>query len=387
MSNRRQQKLFIDASVLTVRHKSGIAKVTLSLIQELCQQEQGRQIVIFAPFDTARAVKDSVSYPVKKIPIPDILFRALKKYDLLPPLDLFLGRGIYFFPNYWNSRLILSHSITMVYDLGFLLFPSFVETKNRRYLSRNISRWTHRTSRVVTISEYVASQLRTELALPPAKVKVMYLGVDQKHFKPVNENDIKILRSKLGLNKRYILTVGNIEPRKGLDTLVEAYRALDATLHDAYSLVIVGAAGWNNESIEEQIHDIQQAGLDIRVLSGISDRQLPALYSGASVYVQASRYEGFGLTPLEAAACGAPLLLSDIPVFREVFGSDADYAPPDNYAAFQNSLSRILSKEHPSANRLYRSALPRRFTWPGAVSQLLDITNETAGQSGGTLLK
>lgn len=375
-----RSRILIDASAIISSHKSGVAKTVEALISELGGLKSPFEIVLFAPFDKTKILEDQFNLPVKKVPIPDYFYRGLRKFDILPPLDLLLGRGVYIFPNYWNSRLLFSKSVTIIYDLSFLLFPAFVEPKNRVYLSRHIRHWVNRTTQIVTISEYLAEQITNVLKMPRKDIRVVYPGVNRRLYMQQEPTIVEKALEGFGLHKPYILTVGNIEPRKNLETLIQAYLNSDISVHNKYTLVLVANGGWNNEALLFTINKAISDGYDIRILSSVLEEQLIALYSGAAVYTQLSYYEGFGLTPLEAMACGAPVLLSDISVFREVFGDCVEYVNPNNDKAVQQAMSRILRGNSNVVGSVKRTRLFDKYDWRIAAHDLLDITREITGK-------
>ena len=375
-----RNRILIDASAIISRHKSGVAKTVEALASEFSGLKSPFEIVLFAPFDKVKMLEKQFDLPIKKIPIPDYFYRGLRKFDILPPLDLLLGKGVYIFPNYWNSRLLFSKSLTIIYDLSFLLFAVFVEPKNKAYLSRNIRRWASRTTRVVTISEYLAEQITETLAVPRNDIRVIYPGVNRSLYIRKEPAVAERTLERFGLNKPYILTVGNIEPRKNLGTLIQAYLNSDISIRNKYTLVLVANGGWNNETLMSTVNKAVSDGYDVRILSSVLDDQLVALYSSAAVYMQLSYYEGFGLTPLEAMACGATVLLSDIPVFREVFGDSAEYVDPNDANAVQQAMSGVLKGDANTIGNAKRMHLFDKYDWRTSAHDLLDVAQEIAGK-------
>jgi glycosyltransferase involved in cell wall biosynthesis len=192
-------------------------------------------------------------------------------------------------------------------------------------------------------------------------------------FRRAAAGEVARVRRRYDLQRPYLLAVGALEPRKNLGTLVAAHRRLRETTGWAGDLVLAGGDGWR---------------LDPRALAGarqvgfVPDADLPALYTGAELFACPSLYEGFGLPVVEAMACGAPVVCSDIPVFREVAGDAALRVPPTDAAAMAEGIGRVLGD--PALRRdlagwgLERA---RRFDWDVAADRTLAVL-EAAGREG-----
>src|SRR5215213_1635514 len=319
------QKIFIEASVLCERHISGIGRTVQQILQTWADDKELRRSfepVLVVPFDLrARLEALSLPFAAKYLPFPSKLLRALRRFDLVPPLDLVLGQGIYLFPNYWNWRLARSRSLTYVYDVGFLVHPEFVEPQNQRFLASHIGRWLRRTDGVLTISDHAKAEIVEHCQLDPSRVHVIYNGVDTAPYANTRKDQIAAVKAKHDIQGDYLLFVGNIEPRKNMTRLIEAYTQLPEEQRDRYELLLVGGDGWNNQPILRAIAAAQQKGFRIRKLpTFVSNKELPALYAGATVLTSPSLYEGFGMTPLEAMAAGTPVVVGDNSSLPEVVG-------------------------------------------------------------------
>ena len=151
------------------------------------------------------------------------------------------------------------------------------------------------------------------------RVHVISNGVEPR-FRPADPEAVKQVRATFQLDSPYILFVGSLEPRKNLKILLEAWQL---GRFDGATLAVVGASG---HLFRKMQFESEPAG--VRMLGRVEDELLPVLYSGAAGFVYPSVYEGFGLPPLEAMACGCPVAVSDIPAHREVCGSPAMYFDP-----------------------------------------------------------
>jgi glycosyltransferase involved in cell wall biosynthesis len=203
---------------------------------------------------------------------------------------------------------------------------------------------------VLTPTQVVAGELAEAYGVTADRLRVTPLGVDPTWF------DATPAR-RAGMPAAYLLAVGTREPRKGLDVLLAAYRALLADVPDVPPLVLAGAAGWGPQ--------LDTTGLRDRVilLGYVDAATLRGLVAGAVALAFPSRYEGFGLPPLEALAAGTPVVASDLPVLREVLGSHARFAVPGDAAALATALRDVLERPPSAACRDAARAHARGFTW------------------------
>jgi glycosyltransferase involved in cell wall biosynthesis len=181
-----------------------------------------------------------------------------------------------------------------------------------------------------------------------------------------------------GTPSAYCLHVGTVEPRKNLPALLAAYRLLRAAGEAPPPLVLAGQLGWKSEALRRDIAAAAGEGW-LRHFGYVGTGELVALYRGATVVALPSWYEGFGLPVVEAMALGAPVLLSDIPVFHEVAGHAALYAPPDDPAAWAAALARLFADPTLRADLAARGRQrAERFTWERAAEETAAVLAEAA---------
>ncbi len=234
--------------------------------------------------------------------------------------------------------------------------------------------------RVFAVSEASRSRVASRFGVPPLSITVVAEAPDPV-FSPRSRAEIAEARATIGAPERYLLFAGGISPHKDVVGLVEAYAELDARVPDAPVLVLVGpleeetfasTAG----AVREQIG---QHGLDGRVLlpGFVPDETLARLYSGALAFVSPSLGEGFGLPAVEAAACGAPLVLSDLPAHRESMGDAALYVPPAERRSLTEALLCVLGDEElrRSLGARARERVAAR-SWDAAAQALAALLRE-----------
>jgi len=237
-------------------------------------------------------------------------------------------------------------------------------------------------SRIITDSESVKREICEHLPVGPEKVAVVPLA-PRRAFRPVGAEQSAQTRRRLKVEDEFLLFVGTVEPRKNLLTLVRAFD--EVMRHTALrpQLVIAGQKGWLSGELYALI---EQSGLSERILftGYISDEDLAALYSSCRVCVYPSLYEGFGLPPLEAMSCGAPVVTSRIPVIMETVGEAARLIEPTNVGELAQCLVDLWRDEQ---ERRRLAAIGRaqaaNFTWERTACLTLDVYREVLPEVAG----
>jgi len=315
----KKLKIFIEATPLINKHLSGVGQVTLETVRALDNEKykSNYDIKVFVPFDEKSKMEKYTFKNIKivSIPLPHKVFSLFSRMRFAIPLDLLLGKGVYIFPNFRNWNLMMSKSVTYIHDVCFAIYPQYVQTRNLNFLHKYINLWTSRTDKIVTVSKTSKQEISKYLSIKPNFIDVIANTIDRNFYKPQDSKKVAQIKTKYKLGN-YFLFVGNIEPRKNLITLIEAFEK--ARLKDT-TLLIVGGDGWLNEDIYARIELAKTNGIDIRKnKSFVPDEELPALFTGANALVLPSWHEGFGLTAIQAVACGTKVLSADIPVLREI---------------------------------------------------------------------
>jgi len=241
-------------------------------------------------------------------------------------------------------------SVVTIYDLSFLLYPESFKRAKRFYLGLFTRLSARRARRIIAISESTKRDVVRLLGVPPEKVEVVYCGIDEA-FRPLAEEQVAAFRSKRGLPERFILFVGTIEPRKNVTRLIEAFadlRSFDVA-QDTFAicdlrLVIGGAKGWFYQDVFARVEEL---GLEDKVIfpGYIPVSELPLWYNAAELFVYPSLYEGFGLPPLEAMACGTPVVAANTSSLPEVVGEAGLIVDPLDVEGLAEAMRRALDDE------------------------------------------
>ena len=286
-----------------------------------------------------------------------------------------IGASVHHEPNH-ILRTLQGPSVVTVHDLSVLHFPGFHPKERVRYFERHFARSSEGADIVIADSEFIRRDLLATLSLDPAKIRVVPLGVGPE-FRPMAAAAVRSILERHGLRPGgYLLAVGTREPRKNLERLIDAYLDLPRDVRARHVLALAGPRGWRAEALERRIAALERDG-SVRSLGYVPDQSRPALYGGASGFAYPSLYEGFGLPPLEAAACGTPVLTSVDSPMAEVLGGVAELADPLDTAAMTHGLERILT----DAGLRRRAAVdgPRRaaaFGWDACVARTMAVYDE-----------
>lgn len=301
----------------------------------------------------------------------DRIYRKLASYGLAPNYDNFKSPvDVSLFPNFasWpskKSRLIA----TAIHDLTYIHYPDFIEPKNLKHLRKVVPRSIERSDFIITVSQAVKQEIINHFSVPKQNILVMPIPPDQR-FKGKHEFDVHTVYNIP--TKDYILFLGNLEPRKNLDTLVDAYLALDETLQQTTSLIIAGGTGWQNAALERKLTTAAKSS-NIRRIGYVNSEHLPSLYQKAAVFVLPSIYEGFGMGVLEAMASTTPVIAADIPALREAGGDLAHYFAPTDSRKLTSLLTETIRGPRPSSS-FYQKHLDQ-FSWEKNVQILLKTTD------------
>ena len=271
-------------------------------------------------------------------------------------------------------------TLLTVHDLSFAHYPEVFPEPLVRYLNTVVPWSVGRASHILADSQATKDDLVALWDTPAEKVTVLYSGVDPR-FRPVESGEaITAVRQRYNLGDvPYILAVGTVQPRKNYQMLIRAFAPLAGKC--THNLIIAGGKGW---LYDEMMAEVGRQGLDGRVhfIGFVADDDLPALYSGAALYVFPSLYEGFGLPLLEAMGCGVPILTSDASSLPEVAGNAAVQLSPHDEAAWTAAMSQLLGDDARRVKMVaagFRQA--RQFSWRKSAKQLLGIYDELLGGS------
>lgn len=281
------------------------------------------------------------------------------------------------FFNYYVPPHAEGRVASVVYDMVVRDIPESMDSHTRTVLNLTLKKSIQRSDLVITISEYSKSRIMYHFNVPEKKLGVIPCGISRSAFHSgYSAEKIEECKNRLGISGKYIMYLGTLEPRKNITGLIEAYRLLLNELPDCPELVIAGGKGWLYEEIFSLV---EKYGLTskVRFTGYVSDSDAPLLLSGAELFCFPSFYEGFGMPPLEAMACGTPTLVSDRASLPEVVGDAALTVNPELPAEICIVMKRVLT-DSTLRTTLSEKGVARaaNFTWENSAAKLNKLIGE-----------
>ncbi len=316
--------------------KTGIGHYTLELARELARlsPEDEFQLISPVPFSS---FEDERFPNLKRIQTQRRRFwwtLGLPLYVRRAKLSLFHGTN-YEVP-FWNE----CPTVLSIHDLSLLLYPETHLSNVVRRARYRLPVMARAATRIITATEFVKREVAEHLPVDPAKIAVTAYA-PRRNFRPLPPDESEQTRARLGVEDSFILFVGTIEPRKNLITLLRAFAEVIKNTELRPQLVIAGQKGWLMDETMNYI-ERERLGGRVKFTGYVTDRDLRALYSSCAVCVYPSLYEGFGLPPLEAMSCGAPVIASDIPSLMEATGKAALLVPPTGVHELARAIVEMM---------------------------------------------
>ncbi len=290
----------------------------------------------------------------------------------LPSLLEDLGADLYHNPTFALPAVRVCGQTATVHDVVFRDRPDLVEAGLRDYLDRATAITAQVADRIITVSEYSRQRLATLYGVDPGKIDVTPEAAEPQ-FRPLYggamENE---LRKRYGIDGPYLLYVGSLEPKKNIERLLAAFVKAREEFRLPHMLVLAGGGGGMSFDPDEAVAAYGAEGCT--VMTGyLPDAYLPYAYRAAEAFIYPSLYEGFGLPPLEAMACGTPTIVSNVTSLPEVVGDAALLVDPEDTDAMADAIGSLLTSE--ATRREYSARGVKRaagFSWQAAALRTLD---------------
>jgi len=360
----------VDASRAVVRPRTGTEGYSYHLIRALLALDTPHRYVLYFNSPPAAGDFPPGAAALRTMPFPRLWTHLrLSAEMLVRPPDLL------FVPAHVLPAVHPRRSVVTVHDLGYLHWPA--AHPRTRWWHLHLSTLYNARAATLVLADSAATRndLAKRYGIPPEKVRVVHLGCGPE-FRPPSEGAVAAIRRRYGIDGDYVLAVGTIQPRKNLVRLVEAFDLARAALPGRTRLVLAGGAGWGAGEVYRRAGPLGDA---VRFLGYVPEADLPALMGGASVLAFPSLYEGFGLPPIEAMACGTPVVAADSSSLPEVVGDAGILVPPTDVPALARALTSALLDADLRAE-LRRRGLERArlFSWRRCAEETLRVLEEAA---------
>jgi glycosyltransferase involved in cell wall biosynthesis len=365
---------------------SGSGQYLLRLLQALAEVDQENQYILLGPHPIPEKIATLISFPHMLAPVPGIATRNASIENLIweqftaPSAARKAGVDLFHIPYFAPPFFPHTPGVITIHDVIPLRLPQYrTDPKMKAYLQL-ITRAAHKATLIITISQHAKHDMIDALNVPAERIRVIYEAAGDE-YQPITDSAVLAeVRARYGLNQRYILYLGGLDQRKNVPQLVRAFAHLYQQLGDPNLQLLI--AGNPDKLSEPLFPDPRPVAADLGmtgqiVYRFIEEEDKPAIYSGASVFVFPSLYEGFGLTPLEAMSCGAPVICSNRTSLPEVVGDAAISLDPDNMREMVEAMRSVLTNSELRAD-LHTRSLQRaaQFNWRKTAAETVTAYEE-----------
>jgi glycosyltransferase involved in cell wall biosynthesis len=355
---------------------TGVGNYIQELIRYFNQlRPQNAYTYYYGLFRKSPAVGNPQIYRIKKMvrSIPFLHYGLRKSKYLLSHLhrEVF---DVYFEPNFIPLNIKARKTVTTIHDFSFHSHPEWHPKDRIKFFKKTFYKNISRSTRIITDSAFVKGEVRNILNLPGDMITPIPLGVKHEAFRVYDKESLKKCRDRMNLPRHFIFYVGSVEPRKNLKSLLLAYIELPEWIRKECKLVLAGTEGWNNGGLIRMLDTLKE---DVIYLKYVNAEELPYLYNLAILFVYPSLYEGFGLPPLEAMACGCPVVVSSAASLPEVCGDAAYYADHRDVYSIAEGMYRVLADEG-LRQSLRQKGLQRAksFSWKKTAEETLAVFDD-----------
>ncbi len=358
----------IDARMID---NTGIGRYLRNLLVFLARLDTRNSYIVFINADNSRVVeRENVQFVPLKLSVP--LYSLREQWWL--PVEIRQARlDVMHYPNFDIPLLSPCPSVVTIHDLIYYLYPDQCPSRLAHHYARFMLRQATRKAQVlITDSEYSKQDLINHFQVLPEKIAVIFPAAEQTYY-PLESPGLSVkIASRYGITQPYILYVGKHHPYKNVKTLVHAFN-IHHELYTRYQLVIAGKKDSRRDALYREAHSLQ-AGGSVVFTDFVPENDLSELYRHARLFVFPSLYEGFGLPPLEAMACGVPVVTSNAASLPEVVGDAAIQVEPLDVQGMADAMRTVLTDKMLWED-LKHKGLKRaqHFSWDTAARQLLAI--------------
>lgn len=359
---------------------SGVDYYIYDLIHNLAAYDEENEYVFFVNSEAAGdCMPEGRNINVERTRFPNRIrpVRIAWEQTCLPYLLLKNRIDLLHSPGYVSPLLSSVPSVVTIPDVIALLFPRLCRRSNYLYYKMLLPPAAKKARRIITLSQNSKRDIVNNLNVPSEKVDVVAMGVHRSFNRIDDAAKLEGIRAKYAVGDRMILFVGNLEPKKNIERIIEAFHVLKRDRGIEHKLVIAGKKGWKYSGIFDAVDKLQLSG-DVRFLGYVPREDLPPLYNTADVFVFPSLYEGFGIPPLEAMACGTPVVTSNVSALPEVVGDAAIFVDPGNVGEIAEGIFRVISdgdlRKGLAAKGLKRAKL---YSWEKVIDKTRKIYKDT----------
>lgn len=362
-------RIAIDARKL---HDFGIGTYIRNILTELSRLDrESEYIVLCRPDDVESG--DVLGRNFRMVPETAPTYSVAEQFKI--PVSLAReGVRLVHEPHYVLPPLLQCRSVVTIHDCIHLMFPEYLPNRLAYYYAKG-SMWaaSRKSDRILTVSEASKRDILRFFDVRPEKVVVIYNAIDERFIAPADPERMDLVRQRYQLNHPFVLYVGNIKPHKNIERLIASFGRARGQCDDNLKLIIIGDEISKYPGLRQQVHK-HKLDKHVRFLGFQPMETLAAFYRLARAFVFPSLYEGFGLPPLEAMACGAPVVTSNVSSLPEVAGGAALLVDPYDEEAIADGIVRAVNDESVRAELIEKGRQrARTFSWKQSVRKIHEI--------------
>ena len=378
-------KVFYEGTSLFANKRipqAGIAHYTYNIYKNLVSLDKKNTYEVFGlnffgrPEDFKNNFPAGTKFDLIRY-IPGKVWNVLNRKFALPPLELLLLRraDVLIFTQFrMYPSIFAKKRFTVIHDLAFKHHPEYIESKNLKFLERRVPEAIKKSTKIIAVSEFTKQDIVKIYGADPRKIIVTHNAVDTKRFRKTKLTSA--ISNKYNLPDKYLLYLGTIEPRKNIANLVEAYSKLSSKIKEKYPLVLAGGGGWNDEEIKSAINKARNDSHIIQT-GYIEEKDVPAIYSGAEIFLYPSHFEGFGMQILEAMACETPVLTANNSSLPEVGGDAAYYVDEKSIDSLKKGIEELLRDSKLKNNLIKKGSQQiKKFSWEDSAKKIIENIND-----------
>ena len=357
-------------------NSSGLGRYSRSLIDQLISigDEENLEIILYRPKGKVKFEPNSQSHLTEITAdyfFPGHIGNAIWRFTKLPSLINNSGYDLFHGPSHVLPGKLKCPSVVTMLDLIFIRYPNYFKAWDRNYYRNSFKKSAQLADHIISISEATKADLINFLGIKEDKISVIYPGFDAV-FSKLRQQKLDEIKIKFKLPGDYILYVGNIEPRKNILKLAQAFNSLQESsyIDKDVHLLIVGQMGWYYKEIIDGIDSLSSRD-KIKLVGPVYGEDLAGFYQLASIMAYPSMFEGFGYPVLEAMRLGTPVLTSNISSMPEAGGNAAHYVNPESLDEIKDGLCKLLN------DKTYREKLAVKGTRHAAGFNTMRMTQET----------
>lgn len=361
-----KKHIILDARIID-EHLNGISRYTYELIKGISKNDNVQYSLLINDISKAKIIFKDIPN-LKYIKVKSKFLSLGEIIELPLVLNKYKDKAIFHSPSFSISPFISTNMIMTIHDLNHLEFPQFYTPFHKYYYEFIVKPSAIKCSKILTVSNFSKKKIVEWLKCDPDKVQVTYNGINST-FTPIDDSNMfQAVRKKYSLPEKFVLYIGNLKEHKNVVTLIKSMKYVKKI-----KLILNGKETQELKDLIEKL-DIWDR---VSFIGYVDDEDIKYLYNMAEIFVFPSLYEGFGLPPLEAMACGCPTIISDAECLRELITDDDFTFEKKDYKQLAEKINELLEDEKLRKKFIDKGVqFASNYTWSNCINKTLEIYND-----------